>query len=786
MERDRFKILMISDSQDNMFAWMALVEGLFPDAEVPAAITGREGIALAEAEFPDVILLDINISGPDGTEVCRRMKANRFLKEIPVIILTAAKADKARRILALETGAEAFLALPADECELTAQMRAIHKSRFAGLQKSDENEGTAALVQDIAPQLSIAYCETPILPEHQITENSAGAQSEASLIDAQKTAHAESFEYDADAGRMNCSDGLLGICGIDPRAFSGEPEDILGLVHPDDRKALRSLIMQTIAHGDMRRMECRILRPDGRERFIGLEIAPAAAESGRGAGLTGTVQDLTQHNPAEKRLHSNEEKYRLIAESVPDVIWVYNVDQRKLTYISPSIYVLRGITALEAQQESAEQTMPPASFETLKERIAASINELKRDSGASNAALYEVQRPCSDGTLIWIEDSVISRYNAEGEIELFGISRNINERKAQEDKLRYIGFHDQLTGLYNRRFFEEELKRLDTQRNLPISLVMGDINGLKLVNDSLGHATGDKLLEKAAQVLRKACRTDDIIARLGGDEFVILLPKTSALRAAQIISRIRSLMAEEKFADIEVTISFGHDTKESEQQNMPEVLSNAESHMYRNKLYERSNIQDKTVDIIMNMLFKKSSWELMHSKRVSEICRAVATMMGLNKEFVRHIEIAGLLHDIGKIGIDEKILNKAGGLTDDEWQEIIKHSEIGWWILRSTGEFPELAAVILEHHEKWDGSGYPKGLKGEGISKEARIISVADAYDTMTCKRIYRDGISHAEAVDEIKKRSGTQFDPKVVDVLLHCILKTGSKCPAKEPMSAE
>ena len=781
MEKGRFKILTIDDNQDNLLTYKVLIGEFFPGAVVLAALNGPEGIALAEAEDPDVILLDMFMPGMDGIEVCRKLKANNVLREIPVVFVTAAKADRDRRILALETGAEAFLTKPVDESELTAQIRAMLKIRDASLQKRNENERLAAMVQEKTSKLNKAHSETLQLLEQLKNENSARIKSESCLLDAQRTAHIGSFEYDANTGRLSCTDEALSICGIEPSAYTGKPEDIFQHIHPDDTETVRSLAIQATSGGDMKEVECRILRPDSEERFVSIRIAPAAVDSGHGIRNAGTIQDITERKLAEKRLRESEEKYRVIAESVSDVIWVYNVNQHKLTYVSPSVHKLRGITTQEAMEENTAQTMPPASYAVLKERFTMSIEELKRNSCTSNAILYEVLRPCNDGTFIWIEDAIRSRYNADGDIEIFGISRNIHERKEQEDKLRYMSFHDQLTGLYNRRFFEEELKRLDTQRNLPISIVMGDINGLKLINDSFGHAVGDQLLEKTAQILRKVCRADDIIARLGGDEFVVLLPKTNASVATQIISRIKSLMAAEKVANIELSFSFGYETKEAVQQNMLEVLANAENHMYRNKLYERSSMRSKTVDIIMNTLFEKSSRELMHSKRVSEICRAIASMMDLDKDFVNQIGIAGLVHDIGKIGVDEKILNKVGKLTGDEWQEIVKHPETGWRILSSTSEFSEVARFILEHHEKWDGSGYPKGLKGEEISLEARIISIADAYDAMTSKRTYGDGISREKAVEEIKRCSGAQFDPAIVDGFLNCILKTGGDFSTNE-----
>jgi len=348
-----------------------------------------------------------------------------------------------------------------------------------------------------------------------------------------------------------------------------------------------------------------------------------------------------------------------------------------------------------------------------------------------------------------------------------GTIQDITERKKAEENLIYLNNHDFLTGHYNRRFFEEEIKRIDTKENFPLSIIMADTDGLKIINDSFGHDMGDELLIKAAWAIKQACRPEDLIVRYGGDEFIIVLARTNHNEALQIASAIKETAAKEKIANIELSISYGCATKTSTQESIIEILAQAENHMYSHKLSERSSTRSKTTEIIMNTLFEKSRRESQHSMRVSRICEEISVKMQLEKQEVNKIRMAGLVHDIGKIGIDEKILNKNGKLDSDERNEIKKHAEAGWRILSSSNEFAELAQCVLHHHERWDGNGYPNKLKGEEIPIEARIIAVADSYDAMTSERSYKAATSHEEAIKEILCCSGTQFDPAIVEVFI-------------------
>jgi len=381
-----------------------------------------------------------------------------------------------------------------------------------------------------------------------------------------------------------------------------------------------------------------------------------------------------------------------------------------------------------------------------------------------------------DGEERWVHElGKIELDHNVNAVRLIGMIQDVTERKRAEEKIVYLSFRDQLTGLYNRRFFEKELARLDCERNYPLTLVMGDVNGLKLINDSFGHATGDELLTKVAQVLREACREDDLIARLGGDEFVIVLPNTDTADAEQILKRINALALQVRVGSIELSISFGYETKRYKEEQIRELFKRAEDHMYKKKLFEGPSMRGKTIKTIIRTLHEKNKREEQHSYRVSALCQSMGEALGLREGEVQELKTVGLLHDIGKITIDENILNKPGKLTKDEWEEIKRHPEIGYRILSTVNGMSEMAEYVLTHHERWDGLGYPKGLKSDELPLQTKIIAIADAYDAMTSARSYREALSDEVAIAELQKNSGTQFDPDLVTLFIEKVITKSS-----------
>ncbi|MDD4316532.1 MAG: diguanylate cyclase, partial [Clostridia bacterium] len=355
---------------------------------------------------------------------------------------------------------------------------------------------------------------------------------------------------------------------------------------------------------------------------------------------------------------------------------------------------------------------------------------------------------------------------------IVGTHIDITEIKNKEEKIKYLNYHDQLTGVFNRRYYEETIGKLINPGNLPLAIIMADVNGLKLTNDAFGHLSGDKLLTRVAEIIESEARPHDIVARIGGDEFVVLMPRANSIDAENTVKRINESIQDFKVDNIVISVSFGWATKKDDDEDFTEVYKRAEYRMYRNKLSERSSKRSQSIRIIFKTLQEKSEQEKLHSERVSYYCSQLAKQMQLSFNEISEVETAGLMHDIGKIGIDEQVLNKTEKFTDSDWRAMKKHSEIGYRILSSANEFNVIADYVLYHHERWDGKGYPRGLKGESIPVASRILSIADSYDAMVSERCYKKALSKEVAAAEIINSAGTQFDPDIAAIFVEKVLK--------------
>ncbi len=476
-------------------------------------------------------------------------------------------------------------------------------------------------------------------------------------------------------------------------------------------------------------------------------------------------ENITERKQMERTIFNEREQFKTTLLSIGDA--VISTDYKgNIKVLNKIAEQLTGWTQDEAIGKPLEDVFHIIN-EFTRERCENPAKIVLKNGDTIELANHTIL-VSRDGSERPIEDSAAPIKDSNGNIHgVVLVFRDFTEKKEKQDRIIYLSFYDQLTGVYNRRYFEEEFKRLDTERNLPLTLAMLDVNGLKLTNDAFGHLVGDKVLKKVAEVMKKECRMDDIIARIGGDEFVILLPKTNLDQAKIVVERIHEMITREKVDSINLSISYGWETKHECGQEMTTIFKKAEDDMYRRKLSDSTSMRYRTIDIIIKTLFEKNQREENHSKRVSQLCADVGQTLQLSQDEISELQMVGLMHDIGKIAIHEDILNKPSALNDSEWMEIKRHPEIGYRILSSVNEYAPLAEYVLAHHERWDGKGYPKGLMGKEIPLQARIIAVIDAYDAMTGYRPYHRALSPNVAVDELRKNAGSQFDPDIVKVFI-------------------
>ncbi|WP_160683518.1 HD domain-containing phosphohydrolase [Clostridium sp. C2-6-12] len=498
-------------------------------------------------------------------------------------------------------------------------------------------------------------------------------------------------------------------------------------------------------------------------KYAKITIIPLINEDKKLTALAGIYANLDIVNEKDKIIEEQENVLKVIMETLPGMVFYKDKEGRY-------VYANREFNEFYNGKEDVDKLIGKTNFDIHPTRELA-IKYTKEDTEVllkKQSIKAETIIKGEDGKEIYTEAVKVPVIDKKNEVVgVVGLILDITEKKKAEEELKRISFTDILTNLYNRTYFEEKAKELFSEEYFPVGVIMGDANGLKLVNDTLGHSQGDELLKLIAQVLNDVCRNEELIFRTGGDEFVILIPNTTDYECENTIKKIIKKCKSYKHDLIDISMALGSAITDNFDKTIYDALREAEDKVYRQKLLQKNSLNSSIMYSLQTGLQAKSLETEEHTERVVNNALIIGERLSLPMSIMDELTIVAKLHDIGKIGINEDILLKQGNLSKEEFEIVKTHTEKGYRIVKASNQLDNVAKGVLTHHERWDGKGYPLKLKGESIPLVARIVSIADAYDSMTSNSVYKKALSKNDAIIELKRCSGKQFDPHIVKVFV-------------------
>jgi len=513
-----------------------------------------------------------------------------------------------------------------------------------------------------------------------------------------------------------------------------------------------------------RTVELNYIRKDKTVIWIEVTMTFVRDQGGRPIGILGVTRDIGERKRVQEAFKKKSEEQALLLDNIDTLVW-YLEDTATYGLVNKALAEFLGMEKEDLEYKNVSECLR-------KEEAEICIS--------GNRIVFEQKRQIH--TEEWLKNGhgelrVLSitrtpKLNSSGDVEYVVCSaEDITERKRAEEQLKYLSLFDPLTRLYNRNYFEQEMKRLGAGRSDPVAVVVCDVDGLKLVNDTLGHSTGDMFLSTAADLIKECFRKDDVVARIGGDEFAVLLPNSDGQVVQDACKRVRSAIERynNENPDLPLSISIGFAVSGKTSEPLDDVFKEADNNMYREKLFQSRSACSAIVLTLMKTLEARDFITEGHAERLEALVCCLSRAAGVPEHRETRLRLLAQFHDIGKVGIPDRILLKPGKLTPEETLEMQRHCEIGHRIALSAPDLVHIADLILKHHEWWNGKGYPLGLKEKGIPLESRILAIADAFDAMTSDRPYRKAMTRSEALAEIKRCAGSQFDPILADIFCEC-----------------
>ncbi len=588
------------------------------------------------------------------------------------------------------------------------------------------------------------------------------------------------FETDLKGKIISCNRAAAGMLGF-------QEEEFLTMSYKSfcrDFNTVYGEFNQVFEKGESKySLITELIRKDGSIITVDLSIIPVRNKQGNIVSFRSLGRDVTERRRAEEKLRESEMRSQALVKAIPDILFRFNRE---------GVY-------LEAVVKDEAMLNPKARELYRQNRLIGKTMVEMLPADIADMLMTGIEKALASGEM-QIFEYLYNAYDSEhyfearlapiGETEVVSIVRDITERKSYEAKLQYISFHDQLTGLYNRSYYENELKRMDSSREHPIAMISADIDGLKLVNDTFGHEEGDRYIHIGAELLKSTLRASDILARVGGDEFAIILPRITQDAGQKLVERMRHQIEEynrRETTTLPLSISIGLAVSESSEQSLEETYKKADKAMYVDKLQRSEKARAMIVTLLLASLSKRSELFEGEREQVQALCLQMGRALTLDNNQMANLNLLSRTYDLGKVSLPDHIvhcnlLHKSGELTEAEREAIRRHPETGYRIASSSPELADIADLIMKHHENFDGSGYPLGLKSDKIPIECRIVAIAIAYSAMINPRPYAKTLTKAEAIKELQRCAGTQFDPQLVEVFTAIVQDEGGLLKPQAP----